>query len=383
MTVNFDPTDAERELVQMARAQARIAQRYARHFDRHHDERVPDELPEARDHPNVRARMKELMHETSGAPIADILVYMEEIAGGVPFRANSNESVFLGSRLVQVLGSSEQRVRWAGKRIAIALTEPGAGSDPSMIRATAVFDDANQQWVLNGEKIFISLANTCDAAMVFARFVRGDQKGMSIFVVEKGTAGFEVGRQLDKLGQRAWDTADLSFRNCRLPALSKLDGNMKDTLAIFNASRPLVAAIGLAYARSALNFTRAQLLEKGHVLDYEAGASGLSALAERFMRAEASFEAAYLTLLHAKWHEATRGADKIEAAMTKANAGVVARRVTQECIALLGAEGASEEHLLEMWFRDSRVCDIYEGPGEINRLIIAREMLHYSAGELS
>jgi acyl-CoA dehydrogenase len=381
--ISFEMSDFERELIEMARAQAQIAQRYARYFDKHHDERVPDELPEACDQPNVRSTMLARVAETSGEPIIDMLLYLEEIAGGVPFRASSNESIFLGSKLVHALGNEEQKKRWTGKRIAIALTEPGAGSDPSSIRTTAVWDQSTQHWILNGEKIFISLANTSDAAMVFARFVKGDQKGMSIFVVEKGTAGFKVGAQLDKLGQRSWDTADLSFIDCRLPALNKLDGNMKDTLAIFNRSRPLVAAIGLAYARSALDFTRDALLAAGCVLDYDAGSAGLSAPADRFLRAEASFEAAFLTLLHTKWHESKFGADKVEAAMTKASAGIAARRITQECMALLGAAGASEDQLLEMWFRDARVCDIYEGPGEINRLIIARDFLKYSASELS
>jgi len=101
------------------------------------------------------------------------------------------------------------------------------------------------------------------------------------------------------------------------------------------------------------------------------------------MRIEAEYEAARLTLLHAKWIEQTSEADKVEASMTKANAGSAARRITQECMALLGAEAASEEHLVEMWLRDARVCDIYEGPGEINRLIIARALLGYSPAELS
>lgn len=381
--VDFDLNDFDRAILQEARNQSAIARTYARDFDRNEGVPTPDELPEAENAPNVRALMKAGIEQSSGPAVLDTLLYLEEMTGGVPFRKSSNDTIFLGSKLVSVLGVQDQIDRWAGKLIAIALTEPGAGSDPSAIRTTATFDDATGEWVLNGEKIFISLAHSCDAALVFARFIRGDEKGMSIFVVDKGMDGFVVGPHLRKMGQRSWDTADLSFTGCRLPEMSRLNGNMKQTLAIFNGSRPLVAAIGLACARSILDTTRERLVEAGHALDYGAGSAGLSALADRFIRIEAMYDAALLTLMHTKWVEDTQGADKIEAAITKAQAGMAARKITQECLAILGPDGVSEEDLAELWFRDARVCDIYEGPGEINRLIIARDLLGYSPSELS
>ncbi len=125
------------------------------------------------------------------------------------------------------------------------------------------------------------------------------------------------------------------------------------------------------------------MVEAGYQFAYEGASTRLAAPVDRFMRIEAEYEAARLTLLHAKWFEQTQQPDKVEAAMTKASAGIAARRITQECMSILGAEAISEEHLVELWFRDARVCDIYEGPGEINRLVIARDLPGYTPAELS
>jgi acyl-CoA dehydrogenase len=380
--VDFDPTPFDFELLRLTHRQALIARSRARHYERS-GEAVPDELPEARHEPNVRQLLQARAAESSGLILMDALLYLEEVWGTIPFRKSSNRSVFLGNKLLEVLGTPEQIDLWNDRSIAIALTEPSAGSDPSMIRALAVRDADGSGWVLNGEKIFISLAHSCDSVLVFARFRDGLESGLGIFVVDKGIAGFSVGPPLEKLGQRTWDTANLIFVDCRLPAGAKLVGSMKNVLTVFNHSRPFVAAIGLGFARAALDFTRETLVSAGCEIDYETPSLRSPASVERFVRLEARYEAAKLAFVHAKWVEQTRGADKIEAAVTKASGGQVARQITQECIAILGAEAASEHHLLEMWFRDARVCDIYEGPGEVNRLIIARDVLGYSAADLS
>jgi acyl-CoA dehydrogenase len=381
--IDLDLSPRDAHLLALAREQGRIARGYARHYDRAHGEPVPDALPEAADAPDVRALAADHVAETSGAATIDALLFLEETWGTIPFRKASNTSGFLGSKLVRALGTPEQAERWSGKLIAIALTEPEAGSDPSRIRATAVRDAQTGEWVLTGEKIFISLARSADALLVFARFVAGEEKGMGIFVVDKGTAGLTVGAQLDKLGQRAWDTANLVFDGCRLPAGNRLEGSMKETLAIFNGSRPLVSAIGLGFARAALDLTRDVLVGAGHAIDYARASSRLSAPAAKFLELEAAYEAAWLTFVHTKWVEDTAGADKIEASVTKVGAAKAARRITDGCLAILGPEAASERHLIEMWLRDARVCDIYEGPGEVNRLIIARDLLGYSPAELA
>lgn len=381
--IDLDYTARDAELLALAREQALVGRRYARRYDRSHGELPPDELPEAAGVADPRALLAAHIDETSGPALLDALLQLEEVFGTVPFRKGRSESNFLGSKLVHVLGTEAQTARWGDKAIAIALTEPDAGSDPSRIRTLARFDEARSEWVLNGEKIFISLAQTADAVMVFALFARGDEKGMGIFIVDKGTPGLTVGPQLDKLGQRSWDTADLVFTECRLPAEAKLAGAMKDTLAVFNRSRPLVSAIALGYARAALELTQAALADAGQAINYRVTGASQLALIDRFQRLEALYEAARLVFIHTKWVEDTAGPDKIEASMTKAHAGRAVRRILDGCLEILGAEAASERHLIEMWLRDARVCDIYEGPGEVQRLIIARDLLGYSPAELA
>jgi acyl-CoA dehydrogenase len=381
--VDFDLTSFDQEILSLAHAQSLIARRYARYYDIHEGEIVPDELPEAQDQPNVRAMAKERVAEASGPAVLDILLYLEEIWGTIPFRKSSNQAVFLGNKLVEVLGTAKQAQRWAGKLMAIALTEPDAGSDPSRIKSTAVLDEADGAWVLNGEKIFISLAHTCSAVVVFAKAATREGVSPGIFVIEKGTPGMTVTPHLQKLGQRSWDTANFVFTDCRLPADSRLTGNMKNMLTPFNVSRPWVAAVGLAYSRAALDLTREWLASVGEAPDYRLEADEPTWRADRFAGLEAMYEAAWLTLLHTKWIEDVRGADKVEAAVTKANAGTACRRIISECMAILGPDSVSEAHLLEMWLRDSRVCDIYEGAGEVNRLIIARDLLGYSPAQLA
>lgn len=380
---DFDLTGFDEQLIALAHQQGLIGRTYARSLDRCGGDPAPDELPEAAGQPNVRQMLQQRSEESSGAAIMDVLLNLEEAWGTIPFRKSSNPSAFLGNKLVELLGTPEQAQRWKDCSIAIALTEPDAGSDPSRARAAAVLDPATGEWVLNGEKIFISLGQACDAALVFARFDDGERPGMGLFVVDKGQPGFSVGPQLRKMGQRAWDTANLAFSDCRLPASSRLAGDMRATLSVFNGTRPVAAAIGLGFARACLDYTREVLTGAGLAIDYDAGGARQPARVADFMRLEAAFEAARLTLLHAKWIEQTQAPGKVEAAMTKADAGAATRRITTGCMKILGAEAASEEHLVEMWLRDARVCDIYEGPGEINRLIIARDFLGYSAAELS
>jgi acyl-CoA dehydrogenase len=381
--VDFDLTEFDRHMIELVHEQALIARTYARHYESDEAGIIPPELPEAINYPNVRQIAKERTHESSGAPILDIMIHIEEIWGTVPFRQRSNEASFLGNKLVQVLGTDEQHRRFASKRLAIALTEPGAGSDPSRIQTTAMFDEDANEWVLTGEKIFISLAQSCEAVVVFARATTKQGTVPGIFVIEKGTPGFTVSAQLHKLGQQGWDTANLVFTDCRLPHDNRLLGNMKNMLTPFNVSRPWVAAIGLGFSRAALDLTRDWLREYGEAPDYRFDAVTPNWRTDRFEQLEADYEAAWLTLIHTKWVEFKSGADKIAAAMTKAQAGTAARKIISGCMTILGAESTSEAHLLEKWLRDSRVCDIYEGAGEVNRLIIARDLLRYSPAELA
>ena len=150
----------------------------------------------------------------------------------------------------------------------------------------------------------------------------------------------------------------------------------------FNMTRPGVAAIGLGISQAALDFTREQLEEAGVDLSHGAGIHGQSAVARQFQRLEALQEAAVLTVLRAAWLSEQGQPNNLEASVSKAKGGAAVRQITQGCIELLGPMGISREFLLEKWFRDVRITDIYEGTGQIQHLIIARSILGYDRTQL-
>jgi acyl-CoA dehydrogenase len=150
----------------------------------------------------------------------------------------------------------------------------------------------------------------------------------------------------------------------------------------FNMTRPMVAAIGLGMAEAALDFTREALAAAGIAVTYGPALPGQAAAAEKFIRLEAAFEAAKLATLRASWLADQGQPNNMEASIAKAKAGAAVREITQGCIEILGPMAVSRQHLLEKWFRDVRITDIYEGTGEIQRLIIARTLLGYSREEL-
>jgi acyl-CoA dehydrogenase len=183
------------------------------------------------------------------------------------------------------------------------------------------------------------------------------------------------------------------FQNCRIPRGNLLGGDeaipketsggFRGVMKTFNMTRPAVAAIGLGIAEAALDFTRDQLRAAGFDVDaYGAGLRGQSAAVEKLHRLEALHEAAMLTVLNAAWLSDQGKPNNIEASVAKAKGGSAVREITQGCIELLGPLGVSREHLLEKWFRDVRITDIYEGTGQIQHLIIARTILGYGRNEL-
>lgn len=378
--ISFAFTERDEQILDEARAQARLAARYARDFERDEDRLLPHSYPEAEGRPDTRALLREHTDETSGAKILGALLYLEDWRGGVFLRECRYS---LGNTVLAIAGSPEQQARWTDKTIAIALTEPIGGSDPAATRTTATWDAATREWVIEGEKIFITYAESCDAALVLARMVHPERRGLSTFMVEKGAPGFTVGRQYRKMGIRFEDTAGLVFSGARVPALCHIDGDLKKTLRSFSESRPVVAAYALGVTRAVMDFTWERLAEAGVTPDYDAGPATLSAAADRMLALEAEWEATYLTVLRAKWIEQNEGPGKIESSVAKAMGGTLARKVTQACIDILGANGLSEAHPPEKAFRDARIFDIYEGAGEIQRLIIARDILDYSPRELN
>jgi acyl-CoA dehydrogenase len=185
--ISFALTKRDEEILEEARAQARLAAKYARDFERDEDRLLPHAYPEAEGRPDTRELMRRQVRETSGEKILNALLYLEDWRGGVPLRESRYS---LGNTVLKIAGTPQQYARWADRTIAIGLTEPIGGSDPASIRTTAAWDAATNEWVIEGEKTFITYAESCDAVLVLARIVHPERRGLSTFIVEKGAPGF-------------------------------------------------------------------------------------------------------------------------------------------------------------------------------------------------
>ena len=328
-------------------------------------------------------------------------VTIEELSWGDAGLYLSIPNAGLGGAAVAAAGTPEQRKRFLArfqegkpKWAAMAITEPGCGSDSAAITTTAVRD--GDHWVLNGTKIFCTsgqraLDKSDGFVVVWATVDKSaGRAGIKAFIVEAGTPGVTVTKVEDKLGIRASDTAQLILEDCRIPLdnilgsaeVPKTSQGFKGAMATFDATRPIVAASALGVARAALDFVRDTLAERGIEVRYGAPPQTLTALERDFMEMEAQVQAARLLTWRAAWMIDNGIKNNLEASMCKAKAGLVVTWVTQKAVELLGPLGYSREHLLEKWMRDAKISDIYEGTQQINQLIIARRILGYSSEAL-
>ncbi len=294
----------------------------------------------------------------------------------------------LGNAAIASVADDEQLARFGKLWAAMAITEPGCGSDSAAITTTATKD--GDDYILNGEKIFVTSGERADAVVVWATLDQSKGRAaIKSFVVEKGTPGFEVVRLEHKLGIRASDTAVLRFDDCRVPAKNLLGSPEIDTrkgfagvMQTFDNTRPLVAAMAVGVARAALEETRRILEEAGIEVNYDKPALAQHAAAATFLQLEADYEAAYLTTLEAAWMADNRKPNSLQASMAKAKAGRAVVDITLKCVELAGTFGYTEESLLEKWARDSKILDIFEGTQQIQQLIVARRLLGKTSKEL-
>lgn len=390
--INFDPNPIEAELLAEVARQADVYRSYAREFDRPQDhdrngsETIP--VPEEAGFRHVRNSLRDNLHLTSGYDLLEALIYLEECRGAKPFYPRPREAdafdTNLSKFLLKVVGTPEQYERWGDSYgfLSWGMTEPGAGSDPSAMRMTAVQDPASGDWILNGEKIFISQVQEAAGILTMARVPAEGPGAIGLFVVEKGIPGFTLGKQFSKLGIRNRDLASFALNDYRVPAIHRLEGSLRDALDAFNGTRSLIAAEALGLTGAAIDIVRETLAENKVEVDY-APSLGTTAAVDRFIEQEAEFEAGYMTLLHTRWLHQTEGRDKIRTAMAKVMAAGGARRIIRECMDILGPNATSKDHFLEQAMRDSRITDIYEGPGDVLRIMIARDMLGYRPNELN
>ncbi len=323
----------------------------------------------------------------NGTNLASVLSIQEMCWGDVGLLLSMPRQG-LGNSAIASVADAEQQKRFDGVWASMAITEPGVGSDSANISTTAVLD--GDEYVLNGEKIFVTSGERSDAVVVWATLDKSlGRAAIKSFVVPKGTPGMTVERLEHKLGIRASDTATIRFEDCRVPKENLLGSPEIDTkqgfagaMATFDNTRPLVAAMAVGCARAALDLTHDLLKDAGVEIDYDRPAFSQSAAAAAFLQMEADWEAAHLLTMQAAWMADNRKANSLEASMAKAKAGRVGSDITLRCVELAGTIGYSEQDLLEKWARDSKILDIFEGTQQIQQLIVARRILGKTSAEL-
>lgn len=311
----------------------------------------------------------------------------------------------LGGFAVEAAGTEEQKLKFLARFAeeekpvwgSMAITEPDAGSDNSSMRTTAVLDPDTNEWILNGEKIFItsgslSLCESNGFCVVWATVdPKAGRAGIKSFVVDAHTPGVTVSPGLDKFGIRASDTVVISFQDARVPLdhmlgsvepKAKSSKGFQGAMQTFDASRPAVAASAMGIARAALEYTKEKLAEAGVVVDYEKPRHLLTAVERDLIEMEAQYKSAWLLTLKATEALVYGRGNRLEASMCKAHAGTAVTRITQKAVELLGPLGYSREWLAEKLMRDAKINDIYEGTRQINLLIVARAILGYTRREL-
>jgi acyl-CoA dehydrogenase len=299
----------------------------------------------------------------------------------------------LGQAAIAAVANEEQLQRFGGKWAAMAITEPEAGSDSAAVRTTAKLDETTGEYILNGEKIFVTSGDRAELIVVWATLDRAQGRAaIKSFVVERDNPGLTLDRLEHKLGIRASDTANFVLTDCRVPKENLLGdpeiapkGGFSGVMQTFDNTRPLVAGMAIGVARACLEDTRDHLQSAGVEIDYNlAGgwAPGQSAAAAEFIAMEADWEAARLLTLQAAWMADNRKPNSLQASMAKAKAGRVGTDIALRCVALCGATGFGEGELMEKWARDAKILDLFEGTQQIQLLIIARQLLGKTSAEL-
>jgi short/branched chain acyl-CoA dehydrogenase len=375
--VNFD-LSPEHELVRRtvrAFAESKVAP-VAAELDREH--RFPYDLV---------AELAELglmgmpVPEDYGGAGADTLSYaiaveeLTRIDSSVAITMAAHTS--LGTMPILLFGTEEQKRQWlpdlaSGRKLAaFGLTEPGAGSDAAATRTTAELHEG--QWVVNGSKIFITNAGTDITACVTITARTGDDE-ISNLIVPNGTPGYEISAQMDKLGWRASDTRELSFKDCAVPEENLLGERGKgfhQFLEILDGGRISVAAMGVGLAQGAYDLAVAYAREREQfgrpIAQFQAVQFALADMA-------VEIEAGRVLTYKAAWLKDEGRPFAKEAAMAKLYTGELSHRVANAALQIHGGYGFMEESPISRLYRDQKILEIGEGTNEVQRMVIARHL---------
>jgi alkylation response protein AidB-like acyl-CoA dehydrogenase len=317
----------------------------------------------------------------AGLGYVDYMTAIEELSavdGSIGIIVAAHNS--LCSNHIFLAGNEEQRRKYIPKLAsgewlgAWGLTEPNSGSDAAGAKTTAV--RKGDKWVLNGNKTFITNGHYADVAVVIAVTDKTQgTHGLSAFVVEKGTPGFRPGKKENKLGLRASDTSELIFEDCEIPAenlLGNLGEGFVDSMRVLDGGRISIAALSLGIARGALEASLHYVKERRQFGKAIAEFQGVQwKLADMATELDA---ARLLTLRAAVLKDSGQRVTR-ESSMAKLYASEVAVRICDEAVQLHGGYGFIKDYPAEKFYRDVKLCTIGEGTSEIQRMVIAREIL--------
>jgi alkylation response protein AidB-like acyl-CoA dehydrogenase len=260
---------------------------------------------------------------------------------------------------------------WIG---AWGLTETGTGSDAGGMNTTAVLE--GNEWVLNGSKNFITHGKSGDVAVIIARTgEKGDSKGMSAFIIEKGTPGFSAGKKENKMGMRASETCELIFDNCRIPAenlIGEVGKGFQQAMQILDGGRISIGALALGIAKGAYEAAVKYSKEREQ---FGKPISHFQAIAFKLADMATQIEAAELLLYQASYLKNNKKNLTKESAIAKYYASEVAVTVANEAVQIFGGYGYTKDFPVEKFYRDAKLCTIGEGTSEIQKLVISREIL--------
>jgi alkylation response protein AidB-like acyl-CoA dehydrogenase len=286
----------------------------------------------------------------------------------------------LGAAHLSMFASEEQKQRYLvplarGERLAAwGLTEPGSGSDAAAMRTTALRD--GDSWVLNGSKAFITHGRSADTMVVMAVTDRTKgSKGISAFVLERGTPGLLAGKKEDKLGMRASETCEVILQNCRVPA-SQLIGDegqgFLQTLQVLDAGRIGIAALAVGLAQGAYEAARDYAAERRQ---FGRPINTFQSIRWKLLDNASRVEAARLLTYRAAWLKDQGRRMTLESSMAKLFASEIAVRASEDGVQIFGGYGFVKDYPAEKFFRDVKLTTIGEGTSEVQRLVIARQLL--------
>jgi butyryl-CoA dehydrogenase len=379
--MDFELTEEQQLIQAMARefAQTKVAP-IAAEIDLNH--RFPSELlPELRELNLLGIPFSE-EYGGAGADSVSYILVIEELA-----KVCASTAIILSTHTslcawpIHKFGNEMQKKEYLAKLAAgewlgaFGLTEPSAGTDAGSMKTTAVLE--GDQWVLNGSKCFITNGAYADVFVIFALTEPAQAtRGISAFIVEKGTPGFSCGAEEKKMGIKASSTTPLYFSNCRIPRealLGKENKGFPIAMATLDVGRIGVAAQAVGIAQGALDAAVAYAKER---IQFGKPIATHEAIQWMIADCATQVEAARLLVYRAAWNKDNGLPYSAEASMAKLFASETASRVAGKAIQIHGGYGFTESYSVERSYRDAKITELYEGTSEVQRMVISRSLLH-------